>query len=693
MTLERYGCPIFPLALSFLLFLPHCSAQELTKCSTDSKAKDTPVITPVTVCADGDKAITQMEIDLQKTPNNMEPEAEPRLIRIDDRANVQFLLVNLSPLDLCTRSASPPTPTPETNVAESLATTIAGLFGGSGAAAGAAGASTGANAEMSALLSKNMLDKLKEFAANTAKCDAKADPEYQQIIDKSNDFFPEARDLVGPSSASRDCVPDNSSQTGLACGIDQATRKLAKFAGDDYRKENQGKFKVEGNTDLNEVRKVYTASLPSFDQAGRLQAMVDEIAAWDADLHKKYDYKLPSGGASAPTLPRVVPGALTVAPTSVALTSKSLSEVVRLSSGRTASTFTATPTSDSGWLRVSKPGGSPIATALSDTAPASGFYELVVTADPSAVPAGDATTHTGSIAISGTGSASGTTTVRVTFNRAALPSQCDLDRLAEADIIVDRAKAEMSLISDNNKTLEGAQATLKTAYMALLKVEDDFKRRRDVLKIVVPNTQGVLVQQFNLPTDRKGTSTGFLACVSAIDGKTPTTTNINYTLLYQDVPHWSASAGFLTSFLEKKVIGLEAESSPPNQTAGTQFLELTDKAAVQVVPMAFANYRVLPYAQSQFGKGKESQLVWTANLSGGFGVNPNTGTNQPEFFAGLALGLNRFLLHLGCDWGRVEQPGGGYTWGAQFINATAAPIDWRYHPKFSIGFSVRVAPY
>jgi hypothetical protein len=105
------------------------------------------------------------------------------------------------------------------------------------------------------------------------------------------------------------------------------------------------------------------------------------------------------------------------------------------------------------------------------------------------------------------------------------------------------------------------------------------------------------------------------------------------------------------------------------------------------------NYRI-GYHSFQCGKGKEDEGIWTAHLSGGFGVNPNSGTNQPECFTGFAIGFNHFMLHPGVHWGRTESLGGGYTLGTM-VPATlmTAPLSWSYHPAFSIGFSVRVAPY
>jgi hypothetical protein len=621
----------------------------------------------------------------------MEPRAEPRRIRIDDRSNVRLALANLAPLDICTRSASPPTATPETNVAASLVTAIAGMLGATAAPAPAS-ESIDAFAQFSLSMYLNERSDQQRFLTRVpvVACDAKEDPEYKKLVDGSDDFFRQATALVGPPPSPDGCVRETASQVGLACELDFQTRRLAAFAAADYRGFNQSNFRVDGNPALQPVRNAFGSTLPSIDQAGKLQALVDEMAAWAADLHKKYDFRVPAGDSSAPQLPPVVPGALTVAPLSVGLASANAGAIpppqrVRISSGGQSGAFTATPSSTGGWLHVS---------TLSDTAPASGFFELLVTADPTGIDPKDSRTLQGSITISGTGAVKGSSVIRVTFKPAPLPSQCDLDTLREADRIVDRAKAEMSLLSDNNKTLTGAQAALKAAFVGMVKIEDDFKRRVTQGTVIV-DPSGVLVQPFNLATDRKGTSTGYLACVNAVDGKTPTTTNINYTLLYQDIPRWTASAGLLTSFIEKKIIGLEAQSNPPGGAAsGSSVLVQTDHAFVQFVPMAFVNYRIGRYHPSRYGKRKEDQLATTVNASLGFGINPNSGTNQVELFGGLAFGLNRFLIHVGADLGRQEGPGGGYSLNSPVPSTvTAAPISWHWHGMISIGFSVRLAPY
>jgi hypothetical protein len=655
------------------------------KQKTDKDKDSAPKITKVTVNENGEN-VTQLDIDLRNAPNSMEPFAEPRRIRIDDRANVRFRLNNLSPLDICSRNANAPTPTPETNVAESIVTTIAGK------GAFAIGGST-ANFLTNSVVSEELFVANTEGLKNleTAKpkqCSIETDPEYKRILAESKKFFPAACGLVGTNKPQTDCDKVDDSQLALATQMDNATRSLAIFAAQDFRGASQKDFAVESNPDLEDVRDAFTAPASTIQAAGELQAIVDEISTWASDLHKKYDYApSPDGGSPATSMPPVVPGTLMVAPTELSVSPVTLNQVVRISSGGKAGSFTAT--SNVPWLLVSKTDAAGVKT-LTDLAPDRGTFSLVISVRPDGL--GD-TVHYGAITISGTGAAKGTTIVNVTFKPPAGPEECALADLREIDKIVDRAKAEMSILGDNNKSLEASQASLKAAYMALVKVEDDYTRRLD--QKLVRLEGGILVQDFNLGTDRKATSTGSLSCVSAVDGKTPTTTNISYSLLYQDVPHWTSSLGFLTSFQEKKIIGIANESdtstTPPSNV---QFFRVTDQARVQVIPMAFVNYRLGGYATTHYGSTKEDELIWTAHLSGGFGINPNSGTNQPEFFGGLAFGLNRFMFHTGVHVGRTQSLGGGYSLNTQVPSGlSTAPIAWSYHPAFTLGFSVRVAPF
>src|ERR1035437_368508 len=128
--------------------------------------------------------------------------------------------------------------------------------------------------------------------------------------------------------------------------------------------------------------------------------------------------------------------------------------------------------------------------------------------------------------------------------------------------------------------------------MALLKVYDDFQRRHLDSKTIKTTDSGVLSQEFLLGRDRKVTITGVLSCVSSADGK-PTTNQINYSILYQDVPCLTFSPALLSTLLEKNIIWPE-NNSASNGEYNTVYA-VTDRAQAQVFPMAYLNYRVFGY--------------------------------------------------------------------------------------------------
>lgn len=698
-----------------ILALSICTALSLPGHAQTNNPPPPPRITPVTkiVLPSGRRA-TQIEIELQGAPNPMEPKAEPRRIRIDDRSEVRFVLRNISPLDVCTRSTGTPTANTETPPAESLVTTIATggafAFGGSGLHA--------ANKVSSLILDENLPANKYLSQQLTPAPDRKVqkDPEYVNVVNRYRDFMNLSKCLIEGTGDQRfGCKPEEipilstPSQSTLATTLDNAGRAITNFGGQDFRGTRYQDFEVVENDAFNTIRSAYDPTLlvPLGTATGNLQAIVDEIMTWATDLHKRYDYKTPtaSDSGSPPQPPPIVAGFLSVAPTDISI-SPDTPQTIQLSSGGTTRAFTARPVSDTGWLRIGEAGSAipPATQELSSTAPSQGFFDLIVASGP--IDPNDTKTHYGRIEIrTGRGDL---TFVNVSLKRSpGKPTAEDLADLAVIDQEVDQAKATMSLISDNTKAIEASQATLRTAYVSLVKVEDDYKRRlcteddrnRGVCTTpLIYVNGGVLVQHFDVGTDRKDTSAGYISCVSDINGTTPTTTNINYSLLYQDVPGWSASAGVLVSFLPKTIIGLTDSntSTTPTMPNDTQSFQVTDNTPVQVVPMAYVNRRIGRYWSSQYGSTKEDELVWTTGLSGGFGLNPNTGTVQPEGFLGLFVGLNHFMFHPGVDFGRSQSLGGGYLLNVPFptgVLPTTTPIKWNYHIKLSIGFSVRLAPY
>ena len=650
----------------------------------------------------GTDGATRIYIDLQNAPNNLEPCAEPRRIQVDDRAKVQLVVRGLSPFDLCSLSSRTPTPTPETNVAESIVGTIAklGAFGISGSTQTA---------------SQKLLDLSTVPVPIPAGCDAAKDPEYQKLKSISDKFFEAAKQLATQvTSLDGECEVKWKDQIGpplkfipitdqaqFACQIDQATRQLTNYAGGDFRGEKYGTFKLD-SPEMQLVRHWYWTPPPSIAETGELQAMLDEMTTWAGDLHKKYDYPTPAAGGSADAsagFPPVVGTPVVVtSPTALSFTYPPAKtppdpQIVHVWGG--GAVIGLNVTTSAAWLRVN----SPCMTMGGCRTLTTGTLDFEVRVDPASLNK-DKDTAWITFADNAAGARS-SAIVGVSVKPSSLPDDCAFEALNDVDQRLDRAKAIVSLLGDYNKALETAQGALKTNYMAVVKVWDDYQRRGPNDQKIVLEQDRMLVQSISLGTDRKGTVTGVLSCVSDLDGKTPTTSNINYSILYQDVPRWTASAGLLASFQQKRTYG----TVNLTQTGGAMsspMVEVTDKARAQAIPMAFVNWRFMPYHfnyrkeepwYGKYGKNGEDKLVWTSHLSAGFGINPNNAANQPEFFTGLAVGLNRFMVQTGVHWGRRQFIGGGYFLNGPAPSSGSVPIGWAYRPAFSIGFSVRVAPY
>lgn len=111
--------------------------------------------------------------------------------------------------------------------------------------------------------------------------------------------------------------------------------------------------------------------------------------------------------------------------------------------------------------------------------------------------------------------------------------------------------------------------------------------------------------------------------------------------------------------------------------------------------MAFFNFRLGGPRLTTWYREPNNELIITQNLSAGLGLNSNSGSNQAEFFGGYAVGFSRVLIHAGLDYGRSQALAPGFSTGAlpTGFTGSAVPVTWSYHPGFTIGFSVRVAPF
>jgi hypothetical protein len=280
----------------------------------------------------------------------------------------------------------------------------------------------------------------------------------------------------------------------------------------------------------------------------------------------------------------------------------------------------------------------------------------------------------------------------VTTCTQALTTTCDSSALRLTAEVVDRASALLTAAGDNLKTLQANQTTVATNFIVLHKIYADYQTRLNTN--VIGRLNGMLAQNIVLGPDYGETDSGALSCTTDTSPAQATTDAISYSILFQNVPALTVSAGLLTTFLEKREIGTTTKLNSDGTTYSTNFA-VTDSARASVFPMTFVNYRTQPPLLKTWWGQRESELVITNSVSAGIGINPNTGTNQVEFFAGDAIGFGRALFHVGAHFGRTESIGGGYQLNtmvpAGFTGAP--PIDWAYHVGFSIGLSVRIAPF
>jgi hypothetical protein len=274
---------------------------------------------------------------------------------------------------------------------------------------------------------------------------------------------------------------------------------------------------------------------------------------------------------------------------------------------------------------------------------------------------------------------------------------CDADILNLTGHLVDQANAYLLVAQDNLKALQTAQQAVSASIAVLHKIYVDFKNRvtLGVIGLSSEGNDGFLVQAFRMPTDYGATDTGTISCSTDTTPAVATTDSINYSILYQNIPALTVSAGLLTTFLEKREYGVTQEVDPNNTTMAQTVFAVTDSARASVFPMAFVDYRTGKPALKTWWGEPNNELVIANNVGAGIGINPNTGTNQVEFFVGDAISFSRVFIHAGVHFGRTESLGGGFSLGPVPSNfsGTTAPINWSYHPSFAIGLSVRVAPF
>jgi hypothetical protein len=279
------------------------------------------------------------------------------------------------------------------------------------------------------------------------------------------------------------------------------------------------------------------------------------------------------------------------------------------------------------------------------------------------------------------------------------------DDFVTSDRLQSNANQLLALIATNDTALRTQQtslATLKVNFDQLGKVAFDNGNPKESIDLAVPRA-------------KSGTLTGSITCLNRLDNTKVTLDTMPYSVTYQKVPLIGFSTGILFSPIPKQIFGTETvkdtSTTPPVTTPPTPIgtfsqVALTDSASAQVVPFSFLSLRVLPgwsyrkpanAGNSLYNTHPRiarflSKRVFTGGLTGGFGVNPNSGTADPEYFAGIFGSVDRLMFHAGWDRGRIQTLNGQFKLGDVVPDGTTIPTSHHFIGKFAGAISVRLYP-
>ncbi len=242
-------------------------------------------------------------------------------------------------------------------------------------------------------------------------------------------------------------------------------------------------------------------------------------------------------------------------------------------------------------------------------------------------------------------------------------------------------------------TIAGELSALKSNYDSIAAAKVQFRTLLTFLKQTDSGiSAGINPFSKDLPMvpNRQQTATTSISCTNSITKKASTPT-IPVTVMYEGIPNLSVSVGALLSAIEKQKLGTTAVSTGINSTGQPTFksvFAVVDHAPVQVIPFAFLNYRLFNLEKKNPDPTKRPR--YTLHASAGVGVNPNSGSNEVEFFFGLAFGIKKLLVQVGDHVGLFQE---GFTGGFNIGDTVPAnfPSTLPIHKVYRNGFGIALS--
>lgn len=271
------------------------------------------------------------------------------------------------------------------------------------------------------------------------------------------------------------------------------------------------------------------------------------------------------------------------------------------------------------------------------------------------------------------------TTPDITDVSNNIKTVADLINGNAADILA----ADPNLLGQLNQELATARATLNTisdAITALGTAKSKLAAQRDFLA-ALPVEFSATFQY----SDTNSVVQHEVSCVDRQSGEATAMGTVTYTIEFKDPPRAALSVGALTSTLDKREIGsVSIKDSTSADGFKTVFGE-TERAGLQIIPFSFLNVRLWNWTW----KRRDIGLYWAE----GFGINPNNGGKDPEFFSGISFGFKDLYFQIGGHHGRWQELGGGFRFGDTVPDKLQTiPIQRRYTTHLAFGVSYHIPP-
>lgn len=175
-----------------------------------------------------------------------------------------------------------------------------------------------------------------------------------------------------------------------------------------------------------------------------------------------------------------------------------------------------------------------------------------------------------------------------------------------------------------------------------------------------------------------------VSCVDRQSGEATGMGTVAYTIEFRDLPRATVSLGVLTSMLDMRQIGSVKIKDPSSANGFKTTFGETDRAGLQIIPFSFLNVRLWNWTWNH----RDIMLNW----SEGFGINPNNGGKDPEFFSGISFGIRDFYVQIGAHHGKWQELGGKFSFDDTVPETLTAPVLRRYTTHFGFGVSYRIPP-